>query len=69
MDDEQVDDNEVEVPAYAGRFIRQKKKKMLCCPYPTDRKMRKNGVVFFFKPLKKAILYNKHSLRVKITDL
>ena len=26
----------------------QKKKKMLCCPLPTDRKMRKNRVGFFF---------------------
>ena len=25
-----------------------KKKKLLCCPLPTDRKMRKNRVVFFF---------------------
>ena len=24
------------------------KKKLLCCPLPTDRKMRKNRVVFFF---------------------
>ena len=24
------------------------KKKLLCCPLPTDRKMRKNRVAFFF---------------------
>ena len=29
-------------------IIRQKKKKLLCCPLPTDRKMRKNRVGFFF---------------------
>ena len=26
----------------------RKAKKLLCCPHPTDRKMRKNRVVFFY---------------------
>ena len=29
-------------------FSKAKKKKCLCCPLPTDRKMRKNRVGFFF---------------------
>ena len=29
-------------------WIKAKKKKIVCCPLPTDRKMRKNRVVFFF---------------------
>ena len=32
----------------SGAVLNKAKKKLLCCPLPTDRKMRKNRVGFFF---------------------
>ena len=49
--------------------VRPKKKKLLCCPLPTDRKMRKNRVVFFVLFFWKCQVWVKNLLKFVFNGL